>query len=139
MNTASPFYDIWIGGLVAMTLVGVFTVGLSLLVFGRKSLEFWVACAFWLVCFLLIAASPLFSPDFRDIFPERLNNEAGIQSSHVAVPDSELPIREPDKDGRAPTFWLESGIHSGSYEINGSGRLVALRILRMAARKQWGD
>ena len=52
---------------------------------------------------------------------------------------AELPIREPDKEGRAPTFWLESGIHSGSYEINGSGRLVALRILRMAARKQWVD
>lgn len=92
MNTASPFYDIWIGGLVAMTLVGVFTVGLSLFVFGRKSLEFWVACAFWLVCFLYIATSPLFSSGFRDILQERQNNEAGIQSSHVDVSDSE-PIQ----------------------------------------------
>ena len=50
-----------------------------------------------------------------------------------------LPIRERDKNGRAPRFWHERGIHDGTYEIGESGRLVALRIILMIARKQWVD
>ena len=50
-----------------------------------------------------------------------------------------LPIRERDKNGLAPHFWLEHGIHDGTYEIDEDGRLVALRIIRMIARKRWVD
>ena len=50
-----------------------------------------------------------------------------------------LPIRERDKNGLAPHFWLEHGIHDGTYEIDEAGRLVALRIIRMIARKRWVD
>ena len=89
---------------------------------------------------------PLAGSDLFDNFAlyDRPSGTAPFEDAKEAFAATEeflagLPIREPDKDGRAPTFWLESGIHSGSYEINGSGRLVALRILRMAARKQWVD
>ena len=63
------------------------------------------------------------------------------QEAHVVVSNflESLPIRERGKDGLAPRFWLELGIHDGTYEIDENGRLVALRIIRMVARKQWVD
>lgn len=66
---------------------------------------------------------------------------ANPEEAFAAVEDflASLPIRERDKDGRAPRFWLERGIHNGTYEIDDAGHLVALRIVRLAARKQWVD
>ena len=49
------------------------------------------------------------------------------------------PVRERDEDGFAPHFWLERGIHDGTYEIDQSGRLVAMRFLMLGARENWVD
>ena len=51
----------------------------------------------------------------------------------------DLPVRERDKEGYSPRFWLERGIHDGEYDINDEGRLIALRILMLKARRQWVD
>ena len=51
----------------------------------------------------------------------------------------DLPVRERDKEGYSPRFWLERGIHDGEYDINEDGRLIALRILMLKARRQWVD
>jgi hypothetical protein len=50
-----------------------------------------------------------------------------------------LPVRELEEDGRPPHFWLERGIHDGMYEIDESGRLIAMRFLMMGARETWVD
>ena len=51
----------------------------------------------------------------------------------------DLPVRERDKEGYSPRFWLERGIHDGEYDINDEGRLIAFRILMLKARRQWVD
>lgn len=50
-----------------------------------------------------------------------------------------LPVRERDKEGYSPRFWLERGIHDGEYDVNDEGRLIALRILMLKSRRQWVD
>ena len=89
---------------------------------------------------------PLAGSDLFDNFAlyDRPSETAPFEDAKEAFAATEeflvgLPIRERDKDGRAPRFWLERGIHNGTYELDDAGRLVALRIVRMAARKQWVD
>lgn len=95
---------------------------------------------------ICLTGVPLAGSDLFDNFalydrPSGTPPFADAQEAFAATSDflAALPIRERDKNGRAPTFWLEFGIHSGSYEIDEAGRLVALRIIRMAARKHWVD
>ena len=95
---------------------------------------------------ICLTGVPLAGCDLFDNFalydrPSETAPFADAREAFAAVEDflAALPIRERDKDGRAPKFWLEFGIHSGSYEINETGQLVALRIIRMIARKQWVD
>ena len=52
---------------------------------------------------------------------------------------AELPIRERDNNGSMPGIWFERGIHDGWYDIDKSGRLIAMRILMLAARRKWVD
>ena len=66
---------------------------------------------------------------------------ADAREAFSAVSDflSALPVRERNADGSPLRYWLECGIHDGKCEIGDDGRLVALRIIRMAARCKWVD
>lgn len=64
-----------------------------------------------------------------------------VSEAFGAVSDflSALPVRERSADGRPMHYWQECGIHDGKCEIGGDGRLVALRVIQMAARRRWVD
>ncbi len=73
MNTTSPFFDLWINGMVSMAVVGVVICGIAFYVVGRKSAIPWLFLALSLATVLFVATLPLYSPGFRDIIADRQN------------------------------------------------------------------
>ena len=98
MNTTSPFFDLWINGMVSMFVIGVVVCGLAFYVYRRKSAVPWLLIALFLAIILWIATLPLYSPGYRDIIADRQNDRNGIELSCDAAP-STAPLIQATKNG----------------------------------------
>ena len=94
------------------------------------------------VCLLGVPVKELGLFDNVALYERGADGEVPTVSEAVGILSkflSGLPVRERGEDGRPPSFWLERGIHDGTYDLDENGCLAYLRFLRLSARARWVD